>query len=87
MNMLRAIYRSDYLIEIEYDNGRKKLYDFRKWLFHDCQPVYRKYQDLLKFKTFKIKDNKLSWGRGIQEMDFPPDNLKEFEISKSLMKL
>jgi hypothetical protein len=82
MTFLKAKYISDYIIEITYSNGIKKYYDFKKWLFELCQPVYYKYRKPELFKKVKIdKDfGHLSWGKGNEEMDFLPEHIIEFEV-------
>jgi hypothetical protein len=85
MTFLKAKYISDYVIEITYTDGVKKYYDFRKWLFEMCQPVYYKYRKPELFKKVKIdKDfGYLSWGQGNEEMDFLPEHIKEFEMKSN----
>jgi hypothetical protein len=84
MTFSKAKYIADYVIEITYTNGTTKYYDFRKWLFEMCQPVYYKYRKQELFK--KVKINKefgyLTWGQGNEEMDFLPEHIKEFEMKR-----
>lgn len=82
MTFLKAKYISGYVIEITYNNGVKKYYDFRKWLFEMCQPVYYKYRKPELFKKVRIDKEfgHLSWGKGNEEMDFLPEHIKEFEV-------
>jgi len=82
MNFSKAKYISEYIIEITYSNGSKKLYDFRKWLFELCQPDYYIFRNPELFR--KVKLNKefgfIYWGNGNREMDFLPEHIKEFEV-------
>jgi len=82
MTFSKAKYISGYVVEITYTNGVKKQYDFQKWLFEMCQPVYYKYRKTELFKRVKINKEfgYLSWGQGNEEMDFLPEHIKEFEL-------
>jgi Protein of unknown function (DUF2442) len=83
MTFLKAKYISDYIIEVEFTNGAKKYYDFKKWMFEMCQPNYYKFRKLTLFKKVRVKDGVLFWGK--REMDFLPSHIKEFEIKKTLI--
>jgi hypothetical protein len=84
MTFLKVKYISDYVIEITYTNRVKKKYDFQKWLFEMCQPVYYRYRKPELFKRVKINKEfgYLSWGQGSEEMDFLPEHIKEFEVKR-----
>lgn len=77
-------YISDYVIEITFSDGVKKYYDFRKWLFEMCQPVYYQYRKPELFKKARIDKEfgHLSWGKGNEEMDFLPEHIEEFEVKR-----
>ena len=80
-----ALYIKGYIIEIKFEDGKKKRIDFKKFLYGE---VFEPLNNLKKFKTFRI-DKQLGtivWDTGA---DFCPDflysyieEIKESRVSK-----
>jgi len=68
----KAIYRHDYIIEVEFDNGLKGQVDFREYLKKGH--VFNRFNDMDYFKSFYIDDETkvLCWPDGV---DIDPDTL------------
>ncbi len=66
-----AHYIKNYILEIEFEDGKKKIVDFERYLYGE---VFKTLQDVDRFKEFKI-DKQLGtivWETGA---DFCPDTL------------
>ncbi|MBR5127958.1 MAG: DUF2442 domain-containing protein [Roseburia sp.] len=70
-SLIKAFARKDYKIELLYDNGEKKLYDFAPELEH---PFYRELQDEKYFVQMSVINGELMWVTG---QDFCPNTLYE----------
>ena len=71
-DVLSAIYRGGYLIELEFDDGRRGTVDFSKYL--ERRGVFERFRDLEFFRNFKINKELgvLTWG---DEIDIAPETL------------
>ncbi|MDE2927178.1 MAG: DUF2442 domain-containing protein [Acidobacteriota bacterium] len=71
-DIVSAIDRGDYLIEIEFENGRHGTVDFSNYL--DRQGVFQRFRDLEFFRSFAINRELgvLTWG---DEIDIAPETL------------
>ena len=71
-DVVSAVYRGDYLIEIEFDNGKRGTVDFAKYL--DRPGVFERFRDLEFFRSFTINREigVLTWG---DEIDVAPETL------------
>ena len=71
-DVVSAIYRGDYLIEIEFDDGRRGTVDFSNYL--DRPGVFKRFRDLEFFRSFSINRELgvLTWG---DEIDIAPETL------------
>jgi hypothetical protein len=78
MEIKKVKYVKDYIIEISWENGDNKLYDFKNWLFSDINPMYHKFRKKDNFK--KVKPYGFMVVFGNEEMEFPDRHLKYFEI-------
>jgi hypothetical protein len=65
-------YLGDYRLELVFESGRKKIHDFKKFLFSTSHPSIKKYQNIELFKTVKFYKQAgiLTWGK--HEMDIDP---------------
>ncbi len=61
LEILKAAWIKDYLIEINFNNGKSHLVDFEDFLKKSNHPDIRKYLDIEAFKKFEIKDGNLDW--------------------------
>jgi hypothetical protein len=71
-DVVSAIYRGAYLIEIEFDDGRCGTVDFAKYL--ERRGVFERFRDLEFFRSFAINEELgvLTWGN---EIDIAPETL------------
>ena len=71
-DVVSAIYRGDYLIEIEFDDGQRGTVDFTKYL--ERRGVFERFRDLEFFQSFSINKELgvLTWGN---EIDIAPETL------------
>ncbi len=71
-DVVSAIYRGDYLIEIEFDDGQRGTVDFSKYL--ERRGVFERFRDLEFFQSFSINKELgvLTWGN---EIDIAPETL------------
>ncbi len=71
-DVVSAIYRGGYLIELEFDDGRRGTVDFSKYM--ERQGVFSQFRDLEFFHNFKINKDlgALTWG---DEIDIAPETL------------
>ena len=64
-------YIKDYKLELVFNNGSKKVHDFKNFLFTSTHPFIIKYRSVNQFKKVKIDTTGcLTWGKN--EMDFNP---------------
>jgi hypothetical protein len=74
MPLKEVKYLDEYKIELIFENGRKKIHDFKNFLFTSTHPMIIKYRKLNLFKKVKIDSTGcLTWGNN--EMDFNPYDL------------
>ena len=74
MPLKEVNYISDYKLELIFENGRRKIHDFKNFLFTSTHPFVIKYRSLNLFKKARIDSTGcLTWGEN--EMDFNPYNL------------
>ncbi|MDE2998032.1 MAG: DUF2442 domain-containing protein [Gemmatimonadota bacterium] len=71
-DVVSAIYQGGYLIELEFDDGRRGTVDFAK--YHERGGVFERFRDLEFFRNFKINKELgvLTWG---DEIDIAPETL------------
>ena len=71
-DVVSAVYRGKYRIEITFEDGKKGIVDFSKYL--DKGGVFNRFRDINFFKSFKVNSELgvLSWGN---EVDVAPETL------------
>ena len=71
-DVVGAVYKGDYRIEIEFDDGRKGLVDFSAYLKKGG--VFDRFHDIDFFKRFSVNEElgTLTWGN---EVDIAPETL------------
>ena len=67
----KATYVKDYLIEIKFNDGTKKIIDFEDWL---TGPVFKPLRNKSYFKKFFIDGPTIAWPNGA---DIAPETLYE----------
>lgn len=73
-SLKKAVVGSNYKIELIYDNGEKRCYDFSKELEH---PFYQELKDKKLFSQLNVENGELMWATG---QDFCPNTLYENSI-------
>jgi len=74
MPLKEVKYIGGYKLELIFENGKRKIHDFKNFLFSSSHPLVKKYKRLNLFKKVKIDSTGcLTWGDN--EMDFNPYNL------------
>ena len=71
-DVVSAVYRGGYLIELEFDDGRRGTVDFAGYLKR--RGVFERFRDLEFFRSFTINEELgiLTWG---DEIDIAPETL------------
>ena len=71
-DVVSAIYQGGYLIELEFDDGRRGTVDFAKYL--ERRGVFERFRDLEFFRSFAVNKELgvLTWG---DEIDIAPETL------------
>lgn len=73
-SLIKATAMKNYKIELLYDTGEKKQYDFAPELEH---PFYKELQDERCFAEMRVQNGELVWKTG---QDFCPNTLYEKSI-------
>jgi len=79
--VVSAKYKRDYLIEVEFDNGVRKILDFSKWL---NGPIFEPLKDKKYFKNFFLDGWTVAWPNGA---DVAPETLYETESFEEVRKI
>ena len=71
-DVVRAVYRGEYKIELEFDDGKRGVVDFSKYL--NKGGVFERFEDMEFFHRFSVNDElgTLTWGN---EVDIAPETL------------
>lgn len=71
-DVVRAVYRGGYRIEIEFDDGQRGVVDFTRYL--EKGGVFERFRDIAFFKSFSVNEEfgTLTWG---EEVDVAPETL------------
>ena len=70
-SVIKAKYVNDYLIEVKFNDGTKKIIDFEGWL---TGPVFKPLRNKNYFKKFFIDGPTIAWPNGA---DIAPETLYE----------
>ena len=70
-SVTKARYVRDYLIEIKFNDGKKKVINFEPWL---TGPIFRPLKSKVYFKKFFIDGPTIAWPNGA---DIAPETLYE----------
>lgn len=71
-DVVTAIYRGDYLIELEFDDGQRGVVDFSKYLKRGG--VFERFKDIKFFRSFSVNEELgiVTWG---DDVDVAPEIL------------
>ena len=73
-----ATYVGNFVIRIDFNDGKIQYVDFKSFLHNALHPSIQKYLDESKFKQFVISDGNLNWND--YEMIFPLEELHNGQI-------
>ena len=76
-SVTKATYIKDYLIEIKFNDGKKKVVDFEPWL---TGPIFKPLKSKPYFKKFFIDGPTIAWPNGA---DIAPETLYEAATVKT----
>jgi len=80
IHVIKAELKDGYKINVEFNNGKMGIIDFKEILENDHREIIKELLDKKIFKTVKVKLNTLCWDN---EVDFSPDYLYEqIELTK-----
>ncbi len=80
LSVTAAHYIGDFAIRLTFNDGYRKLVDFKPFLEQARHPAIKKYLDENQFKNFHIKDGNLDWNDF--DMCFPIGDLYKNSILK-----
>ena len=80
LSITEADYIGDFAIRLTFNDGHRKLVDFKPFLEHAKHPAIKKYLNEDQFKTFQIEDGNLDWNDF--DMCFPMEDLYRNSILK-----
>jgi hypothetical protein len=80
LKIVSAKYRSNYVVELFFNNNRKKSVRFDSFLKKSMHPVIRSYLKEEKFKKFYIDNGNIVWGKN-WDLVFPIEQLYNGKIS------
>ena len=79
INITDAKYLEGYKVTIHFNDNTQQIVDFGVFLKKHPHPQYDKYKDLAKFKTFKIENGNIVWGKN-WDLIFPVSQLYKGKI-------
>ena len=80
LSVTEARYIGDFAIRLTFNDGHRKLVDFKPFLEQAKHPAIKKYLDEDQFRSFQIKDGNLDWSDF--DMCFPMEDLYRNAILK-----
>jgi len=78
LRVKQASYVPRYKVDIEFNDGQRRIVDFAPFLKNAQNPMFTKYRRVKQFKSFHIDHGDLMWGDF--EMIFPIEDLHHGEI-------
>jgi len=74
-----ANYITDYKVQIIFNDNKKRIIDFGKFLFSTDHPSFDKYRKINNFRKFKIEYGNIVWGKN-WDLIFPINELYNGKI-------
>lgn len=74
LNVIKAEYLKDYIVELTFDNGVTKTVDLESTVRQEKRKIFQPLRDIEYFRKFQIKFNTITWPN---EADFAPEFLLE----------
>jgi len=79
MKIIKVKYLSEYKLEVEFENGIKKITDFKKFLFREHSVMTTQFREISRFKNVQIEFGYLTWENG--QMDISSESIYNNEFS------
>ena len=79
MKIIKVKYLSEYKLEVDFENGIKKIADFKKFLFKEHSPMTTQFRKISKFQNVHINFGYLTWENG--QMDISAESIFNNEFS------
>ncbi len=79
MKIIKVKYLSGYKLEVVFDNGEKRIANFKEFLFKDHNPITTQFRDKKRFKNVSLAFGHLTWEDG--QMDIPAINIYNNEFT------
>lgn len=73
MNIISVKHLSDYKLEVVFDNGEKRIADFKDFLFKEKNPMTTQFRDKKRFKKAYVELGDLTWENG--QMDISAQSI------------
>lgn len=80
VSVKEAKYTEGFKLEIVFNDGKKKMVDFGGFLQSHNHPQFNKYKKEANFKSFKIENGNVVWGKD-WDMIFPVYDLYKGKIN------
>ena len=74
----QAVCLSDFLVELEFNDGKIQKVDFRNYLYN--HPQYDKYKKPINFKKFFLDHGNIVWGKN-WDLIFPIEKLYNGDLT------
>ena len=79
ISVKEALWAGDYMVDIIFNDHKKKRVDFGVFLNSHSHPQYNKYKKPTQFKKFRIENGNLVWGKD-WDMIFPVYDLYQGKV-------
>ena len=78
MKLINVKHLDNYRIESEFEDGQKRITDFKKFLFQNHSPMTTQFRDVERFKKVSIERGNLTWEDG--QMDISAESIYQNAI-------
>ena len=84
MNIKHIKYLTDWVLSVEFTDGKQREIDFKPFLdLHKKHPMMRPYLNLKRFKEFEFHTSHITWN---EEMDFSAESLYKSDWTEDGVK-
>lgn len=70
-----------HILEIEFNDGKKTIVDFSRFIFSNGHPDYEPYKNITRFQNYDIVDGNINWDD--YTMIFPVEDLYQNKLIKN----
>ena len=79
ISIVNADYVKDYIVKLSFNDGTSKVIDFGTFLLKHNHPQFNSYKEISRFKTFRIENGNIVWGKN-WDLIFPVYDLYQGKI-------